>query len=164
MKLISFALLCLTQAFATYAGANRVGDTITLSGNFSGSTLEIVASYETYQNGSMLQRTVTKVNGMNAGTEDSWLAEEDILTPETAGLMVAMCPALGGDQVYLDLPVGRTLTCRLNTASLRELPYALAKSLQNLGEMVWLAPFPVLGVAQVQVEGAYLQVSSYTWK
>lgn len=165
MKLLSlFSMLCLLLSTNSFANANRVGDQISLRGNYAGGSLEINASYVSYQGSSMLQRSVTYLNGQNVGTEDSWLADEDILTPESAGLMVALCPNIGGVQEYLDLPVGRTLTCRLDTQSLSGVPYVFAKNLQSLGEMVWLAPFPVLGVAQIQVEGAYLQVQSYTWK
>jgi hypothetical protein len=165
MKLLSlFSILCLIFSTNSFANANRVGDQISLRGNFAGGSLEINGSYVSYQGSSMLQRTVTYLNGQNVGTEDSWLADEDILTPESAGLMVALCPNIGGVHEYLELPVGRTLTCRMDTQALTELPYIFAKNLQALGDKVWLAPFPVLGVAQIQVDGAYLQVQSYTWK
>lgn len=163
VKAITALLFTLLFNSTLLADASRVGDSIFLSGNLAGQTLEMRGQYVTYQGSTMLQRTETTLNGQNIGTEDEWLADEDILTPEAAGLMVAMCPAMGGTQEYLDLPVGRTLTCRLNTQTLKELPYIYAKNLQALGDVVWLAPFPVLGVAQIQVEGAYLRVQSYRW-
>lgn len=163
MKSLSIIATLFLMSSSIFANASRVGDSITLRGSYAGGTLEINGRYVTFQGGTMLQRSETFLNGQNVGTEDEWLAEEDILTPESAGLMVAMCPAIGGTQEYLDLPVGRTLTCKLNTQSLRGLPYSFTKNLQTLGDMVWLAPFPVLGVAQIQVEGAYLQVQNYTW-
>lgn len=147
-----------------FASANRLGDSIGLSGTFGGGTLQISASYVSHSGSSMLQRTETLLNGQNIGTEDNWITDEDVLTPENAGLIVAMCASIGGVQEYLNLPVGRTLTCRLNTQSLSELPYVYTKNLEALGEMVWLAPFPVLGVAQIQLDGVYLQVQSYVWK
>lgn len=111
----------------------------------------------------MLQRQTTLLNGSVMETEDTWVAAEDLLTPENAGMMVALCQNIGGTHEYLDLPVGRTLTCRLESSQLEELPLLYSLALKNMGDVLWVGPFPVLGVAQLETAGALLKVSDYRW-
>ncbi len=148
---------------ASAASANRVGDQILLSGPFQGGTLAINASYISFDGASMLQRQNTYLSGSLISQEDSLIASEDLLTPESAGLIVAMCPNIGGVYEYLDLPVGRTLTCKLESSNLDQLPLLYSDNLQNLGDVLWVGPFPVLGVAKIQIPGSVLTIESYRW-
>jgi hypothetical protein len=159
-------ILCALMLFnwnSLYASSNRVGDSILLSGPFQGGTLAIEASYLSFDGASMLQRQNNYLNGALLSQEDSMVASEDLLTPESAGLIVAICPNIGGVHEYLDLPVGRTLTCKLESNNLQELPLIYSENLQNLGDVLWVGPFPVLGVAKVQIPGTVLTIQNYRW-
>lgn len=160
--LLFFGLL-LGLIFPVFSSNDRVGDNILLSGAYQGGTLRIEGSYLQFNGSAMMQRQSSYFNGQHMSQEDTWIASEDLITPETAGMMVALCPNLGGTHEYLDLPVGRTLTCRLESSSLDELPLLYSENFKNLGDVLWVGPFPVLGVAQIQIPGAMLKVQSYRW-
>lgn len=157
---LSFAIVC-TQCI--FASAARVGDSITIEGPFQGNQLKIVATYKSFSSGVMNQEQITTLGGSVISNEATQVAQEDILTPETAGLVVAMCESIGGQHVYLNLPVGNTLTCRINTQSLNGLPEIYAKNLELIGDVVWIGPFPVLGLAQIQLNGEIMVVTNYRW-
>ncbi len=162
MKFI-YLMLVLFIANSGFASTDRVGDSITIEGPFQGNRLNLEASYKSFSNGVMNQEDITSLGGSVISRESTAIASEDILTPETAGMMVAMCASIGGTHEYLNLPVGTTLTCRLNTQSLSNLPYVYSKNLELLGDVVWLGPFPVLGIAQIQLSGELLVIQNYRW-
>lgn len=125
--------------------------------------MDIYAEYTYFDGANMAQRQVTRIGGNTVSDETDLIGGEEIITPENAGLVVAMCDSVGGVHEYLNLPVGTTLTCRFNTQSLNRLPSIYSQNLEMMGDTVWVAAFPVLGVAQIQMEGGVLTVQNYHW-
>lgn len=166
--------LCVSNVMAS---TSRVGDYVVITGNFQGGVLEIKGAYTNFTRNMMAQKTTTKLSGNVLSEEETFLQADDVLTPEEAALMVAMCPQIGGTHEYLDLAVGRTLTCRVQGAEnlvFGKIPYIIEEQLlsslrtiQNQLEYtsgnVWLGPFPIMGMARLELDGAYLEVTDYRW-
>jgi len=157
--LISFSL-------STYASSQRVGDWIILEGSIQGMNSSLKGSYVSFNGSSMLQNTETTLNGSVINSESAYIASDEVITPEVAGLMVAMCADFGGVHEYLNLPVGKTLTCKLqgSNAHLIEEKFSLPLgSLEALGEVLWIGPFPVLGLAKLESGGVTFTIANYHW-
>lgn len=111
----------------------------------------------------MKQTQITFLGGTPVNSEDVYVDEQEVLTPEVAGLIVAMCDSLGGTQETLQLPVGTTLTCKIDSQSLHHIPGSLYRVLELLGNRVWIGPFPVLGIAQFEIDNDLIVIQKYHW-
>lgn len=145
------------------ASQDRVGDSILLKGMYQGMPMELEAKYLRFEAGVMVQKQVTKLNGAVINDEETPLPEDEVLTPENAGLIVAMCESIGGVHESLNLPVGTTLTCKIDSQSLINLPAPFSLNFESLGSTVWVGPFPVLGIAQFLLDGNLMVIQKYRW-
>lgn len=152
-----------TMSANVSADQSRVGDSMQISGMYQGMPMVIEANYARFEAGVMVQRQVTYLNGGVIADEETPLPTDEVLTPENAGLIVAMCESIGGTHETLSLPVGTTLTCRIDSQALIDLPAPFSKNFENLGSTVWVGPFPVLGVAQFLLEGNLFVIQKYHW-
>lgn len=158
--IITFLVFISFQVLGT---PNRVGDSILLKGTYQGMPMELEAKYLRFEAGVMVQKQVTRLSGSVVNDEETPLPEDEVLTPENAGLIVAMCEAIGGVHETLNLPVGTTLTCRIDSQSLTDLPAPFSLNFENLGSTVWVGPFPVLGIAQFLLDGNLMVIQKYHW-
>lgn len=158
---VATALLLLN--ISARADQSRVGDRISLAGTTNGVQIVINASYESYSPDRMQQRSQTFVNGSSISLEDSFLMDDEILTPEGTGLIVALCDQIGGVHEYLALPVGQTLTCKMAADALTRSPIPFHHELAKMGDFIWFGPFPVMGVAKISSQGTTLTVQDYHW-
>lgn len=169
-----FSLIFAPAILAQGDIASRVGDSITLKGSISGASYESTHRYTSFNGQSMQQSQDIFLNGNAMGSTVEEIAADDVMTPEKAGLVVALCPQIGGFFEEINLPVGRTATCRIDAAALQEASYQekfLGFNLENVVKMmdevnatqVWLGPFPVLGVAQMTLQSDLIQVTNYKW-
>lgn len=145
------------------ASETRVGDSIYLEGKTQGQTLGLESRYVKFDSGLMKQTQITFLGGTPVNSEDVYVDEQEVLTPEVAGLIVAMCDSLGGTQETLQLPVGTTLTCKIDSQSLHQIPGSLYRVLELLGNRVWIGPFPVLGIAQFEIGNDLIVIQKYHW-
>lgn len=156
------------------AQSERVGDFSVLEGTFQGGALSFTAEYVSSNGSGLIQRDSTVWNGQNLDTTDSYVANGDVMTPQTAGLLVALCPQIGGVLEELNLPVGRTATCRVSGESLES--FLSKKSIRGIdiretvkfvndvqADTIWLGPFPVLAVGQMTLQGSLLKLTNYNW-
>jgi hypothetical protein len=162
MKRILVLLLSLLT-LNVFANANRVGDSIRLEGVYEGYAAIFDMSYTYFDGTFMGQTTNVYIDGQLASQSTEELDSDSIVTLESAGLLVALCPQIGGVQEYLDLPVGRTLTCRITANKVSDSVFHMYKSLFAQAGTIWLGPFPVNGVAQMDLDGFVMRVTSYHW-
>ena len=160
----SLLFMCFSlMSLGSLASSGRVGDRITLSGDSNGVQVVINASYVSYAPDRMQQRSQTLVNGNTVGVEDTFLMDDEILTPEGTGLIVALCDQIGGTHEYLALTVGQTLTCKMAADALTHSPIPYHNELAKMGDFVWFGPFPVMGVAKLEAQGTTLTIQDYSW-
>ena len=162
MKRIS-ALLVALCSLSICAQANRVGDSVKFIGTMNAQPVELDMEYTAYDGQSMTQSTQLKMSGQIVSDNVESIAPEAIVTMETVGLMIAMCSQIGGVHEYLDLPVGKTLTCKVSADSVSTPVYNMYKSVFMDASTIWLGPFPVSGIAQMIFGGSMLRVSHYHW-
>lgn len=120
-------------------------------------------AYTSFDGSYMVQNTKFYSQGQLLSDTSESIDQESIITMENAGLMVAFCSSIGGVQEYLSLPVGRTLTCRVEANSVDSTIYNRYKDVFVGASTVWLGPFPVTGIAQMKVDGATFEVVNYHW-
>ncbi len=162
MKGFLISLLTLIS-IASEASANRVGDAIAYSGNFGGQSAELHMAYTSFDGSYMTQGTKMFLGGQLVSDTEEALEADSIVTMDTVGVMIAMCSQIGGVQEYLDLPVGKTLTCRVEASSVSAPIYEMYKDVFMDASTIWFGPFPVTGIAQMIFNGATFQVSGYHW-
>lgn len=162
MKWILFFNLILAS-FALHAASNRVGDHIIYHGNFSGQTMRMEMSYISFQDPQMIRQSRTFIKGNLASDESELIAADEIITMEKAGLMVALCSQNGGIQEYVNLSVGKTLTCKVNSSNVSTEVFDRYRSAFKMADTIWLGPFPVTGIAQMEIGGNTFSVINYHW-
>ncbi len=161
-------------SFQSIAQVDRVGDFSVLEGNWQGGRLSFTAQYTRMTASGLIQRDSTVFNGQNLDTSESLVPTSDVMTPQQAGLLVALCPQIGGTLEEIDLPVGTTATCRVSGEALDELSSknsfnginieATTKFLNDVqADTIWIGPFPVLAVAQMTLQGSLLKLTNYNW-
>ena len=165
MKKISFLILFASLiSFTISANTNRVGDSIEYTGNYGGQPARMTMSYISFDGNYMTQASQIYINGQMVSDSTEMIDADSIMTMETAAMMVAMCSQFGGVQEYLDLPVGKTLTCRVEASAATDDLYNFYKNVFADAGTIWLGPFPVTGIAQMTISGTLVQVSNYQWK
>ncbi|MBC97461.1 MAG: hypothetical protein CME63_06910 [Halobacteriovoraceae bacterium] len=168
---LRFFSLCFTLCFSIFfiftfsaeASSQRVGDLIEYSGRVNSQASSLKMRYTHYDQGSMTQLTQFFTEGQMVAEHTEVLDESSIITMETAGVMVGLCLQFGGVHEYLELPVGKTLTCRITAAAISTQVYEVYKEAFADAGTLWLGPFPVTGIAQMEVDGALYQVTKYHW-
>ncbi len=162
--LFSFFLSSSFLCPSLWASTGRVGDSISYaSAPQSGLDMRIEMEYTSYAGLEMIRATRTWIMGNLVADITESIAPEDIMTMENAGLMVAMCPQIGGVYEYLDLPVGRTLTCKINASAVSAAIYDKYQDIFSEAGTIWLGPFPVSGIAQMDIGGTIVAVVNYHW-
>ena len=134
-------LSALALAFSTAAlAAPKVGDSATLAGNLVGNginlkvtTFQKITAYD--QNTDVFTVEQTQTIGAQAQTKDVQVKGSDMLTEETAALIVQGCASQKiGTKEHITVAAGAFDTCRVAG--------------QN-GSTLWIAPIP-FGVVKLQ--------------
>lgn len=162
MKGISF-LLILISSLNIFAAADRVGDRIVYTGSYNTQSMKMEMIYESFQDPDMIRRSRTFMDGNLVADETDHLAPSEVISMQSAGLMVALCTQNGGVQEYLNLPVGKTLTCKVNSSNVSTAIFDRYRMAFKIADTIWLGPFPVTGIAQMEVGGNTFSVVNYHW-
>ncbi len=160
-KVIVFFLS--VSCFSLWANAERVGDRISYQGNLYGQNVTMEMSYSDYNDPHLILNSKTYLDGVLSSDTSSPVEPEAVITMETAGLMVALCSQYGGVHEYLTLSVGKTLTCKISSESVSLPIYEMYKDAFNEAGILWLGPFPVSGIAQMDIGGNIIRVVNYHW-
>ena len=167
MKKMTFllSLMAMTLSVNIMASERRVGDSISYESTTVGGDVAIDVSYTNYNSEykEMEQTFFLKIKDEEIVSKSFYLDKNMVMTKSKAGLMVALCEKVGGTHEYLQLPVGKTLTCRMEVQDVPTEYYEQYKGLFDLSATVWLAPFPVTGVAQFKFAGQIIQAVDYSW-
>lgn len=157
---MKLALAFLMTIFSTlsFASTDRVGDFIHYAPTSDNLNAEMSMEYINFDGQDMYQRTQMINDSQVIVDEVTRVKKENIVTMQSVGLLIALCSQYGGTHEYLELPVGKTLTCKLETNKFKHI-----NKLNIKASTVWLGPFPITAIAQMKVEGQLFKVVNYHW-